>query len=195
MLMFFSSCKKEVKKDTEMKIEAEKKTAAKNRKLLKKPRAFKPGEKDKYRHLSLDNLDVLRGESYFNIDTNYIMIRTPVINSKFKHYRTYGFVKRNLKAIIVCISDSQPIAIRGNLGNFLLEEKILFSSIKGQPLNLSNNDSLRVIVLNDDIFSTTNEVKIRKLIESIIYDENTKEFRFNDIRPEETGGGVIVNGP
>ncbi|WP_298764315.1 hypothetical protein [uncultured Polaribacter sp.] len=189
LMIFIFSCKK---KSNETTNELKSKVTVKKKKV---PRKFKTKEKEKYIKAKKNNLDVLKGESYFNLKEEHLQLRIPVTNTDFKIYHTLSLVLNGKKTIILTITDSKPVSISGSLGDFLLEEKISFSSFIGASLNLTKSDSLEVIVINDDSFASKNKDEIKTILQDFHIQKENNKIKIDYFKPREIGGGVIVEGP
>ncbi|TMM31321.1 hypothetical protein FDT66_04970 [Polaribacter aestuariivivens] len=178
--------KKEIEKELKLKIK-------KVEQPQKKPRKFLTGERKKYEKAKKENLDVLEGESYFNIKDEYVLLKIPVANEDFRIYNAFNIQINNKKAILITITDKTPVSIKGTLGNFILEEKILFSNFIGESLKLNKNDKLEVIIINDDSIATKTIEEIKSFIKD--FDLYEDKIKLNNFEPSDKGGGVINPGP
>jgi hypothetical protein len=189
MLMFFSSCKKEMKKDTE---DVEIKTFQKKVPFNSKPRPIQSSERSKYK----DNLDVAKGESYFNLKGKYIKVKIAVHAEGFKYVFAKNISTTKENILFVGITDGTPRITRGKPQNFILEQDILFDNIEGTALNIKDTDSIRIVVVNDNSFKTIKKYDIDEYFKGMTYDSIKKAYEIKLIPPPgEAGGGIIIKGP
>ena len=189
--MFLVSCKQEKKKD-DLKKSKDSKVSV----LKKIPRDFKTNERKKYKDANKVNLDVLKKESYFDLKNKIVKIKAPVLDKDFRIYYYRWFEKDNKKGLFIGVSNKKEITTRNSLGNLILEEDIKFSSINGK-IKLNKNDKLYVLIHNDIFYSKSkSDIELKKIINFLEFDaERNMFFITTKFRPDEEGGGVIIEGP
>lgn len=153
-----------------------------------------------------------KGDSYFikrKSGRDHIVLQIPIPkNSKYQFYKAYNLMPKssgNIKAIAVHISDKTDNLICGEKPEDFLPVLIPLSSIVPynmvDTLTLDKGDSLKVFVFNENIDTMSPDELNNALnifqgrAKNPGYDFKCDKWKNHPVRPKESGGGVIIEGP
>ena len=217
-LLIFSSCDKNIDQLTYERIQEDLRKFDEEERL--RPRIITAAERLLFNH-NLDLADRNKKNSYFNTNSNSIKIQVPLPSEDFHYFATYNVSSSTRKAMLVIVDNAKRDSVCNSTPmNYMLETPLEVRNIGRtttllRRLKLEKNDSITVFVFSDNIddlgktrLERILEIhKIRRSYEKYVRDDSIifgcgnlpPELKGNaflvPVRPRESGGGVIIEGP
>lgn len=203
-VLFFSNCKNDEQNTKGNSVENTQLISSLNPILRTTPR---PYDISRDRNV-IENLVIPKNDSsYFNLQQKIISVNIPVSDSIFQIYGAYHIYSNgNDKGIALLISNKSVISDCGNSSKYILDLKIPLKKVKpttrNEALTLNEKDRLKILIINDFPFDfTRTRDSILKELERTFSSASSNFtceplfFKSELVRPRESGGGVIIEGP